>query len=124
MYEKVERQTELDSDVEEEMKNLILLIKECIGLKNQEDGIRKIHDKLHPANWSMKEIELPRVDYPYSSEWKHLENLINRMMSRFADRDGSQFPLLEDSLLDSSAQRLALYPVCEQTHNNKDTLCL
>ena len=68
MYKKVERQEKITSDVEEEMKNLILLIKECIELKKQEEGIRKIHDKLHPANWNMKDIELPRVDYQLSSE--------------------------------------------------------
>lgn len=71
MYEKVDKEEDTLSDIEEEMKNLVTIIKDCMCLLQQEDGISRIFTKLHPNNWEIRDVNLPSLDYTLSDEYNH-----------------------------------------------------
>ena len=69
LYEKVRKNTKNDDKNDDENWNLIMLIRQCISIYEEEDGIKKIYHMLYPTEWKLKDVSLPVVDTMLSDEY-------------------------------------------------------
>ena len=69
LYEKVRKDTKNDDKNDDENWNLIMLIRQCISIYEEEDGIKKIYHMLYPTEWKLKDVSLPVVDTMLSDEY-------------------------------------------------------